>query len=89
MPNSAPRKIHAQAFEVTEHDGSKVKKLMLVHKGLGTTVPIGVEASFKCMESIDGRKPWQGPTQKALGPADRSVTLFSFGVAILTEAPCA
>ena len=87
-PSNAPRMIHAQAFEVTEHDGSKVKKLLLVNKGNGTTAAIGVETSFKCMESIDGRSPWQAPVRVALRHDKLTVTLHSFGVAILTETPC-
>jgi hypothetical protein len=68
--------------------GRKVKKLLLVNKGNETTAPIGFEASFQCVESIDGRTPWQAPTRLALGPSDRTLTLHSFGVAILTETPC-
>jgi hypothetical protein len=89
LPSSAPTQIHAQAFEVTEHGGSKVKKLLLVNKGNGTTAALTVEAPFKCMESIDGRAPWQAPVRLALGPGKISVALFSFGVTILTETPCA
>ena len=65
-----------------------MKKLLLVNKRNDTTAPIGFEASFQCVESIDGRTPWQAPTRRALGPNDRTLMLHSFGVAILTEAPC-
>eukprot|EP01043_Picozoa_sp_COSAG02_P010776 COSAG02_NODE_386_length_23297_cov_32.396457_8_plen_372_part_00 len=88
-PGNAPAMIHAQAFEVTEHDGSKTKKLLLVNKGNGTTAALGIGTLFKCMESIDGRTPWQAPVRVALGHKKLAVTLHSFAVAILTEAPCA
>jgi len=92
LPPPAPpaplRAVHAQAFEVTEHDSSKAKKLLLVNKQDSTTAPFDlVGAQFKCMESIDGRAPWSGPKKTALAPG-ASVSLAPFGVAILTETAC-
>ena len=76
----------AQAFEVTEKDGSKSKILLLVNKNLHASAAVAAGA-FRCMESIDGRGAWKPPALTTLAP-DSSVSLELFGVAILTEARC-
>jgi hypothetical protein len=83
--------IFAQGFEVTENDGSKVKKLLLVNKRaeavVASAIRCGPECCFRCIESSGGNA-WQAPTVAPLQP-NASVSLASFGVAILTERHCA
>ena len=85
--------VHAQAFEVTENDGSKTKKLLLVNKALEPAAPFRAcagatgGACFRCMESIDGRDPWGAPVAAPLG-ANSTVSLGPFAVAILTHSAC-
>ena len=85
-------RLHAQAFEVTENDGSTSKKLLLVNKALEPAAPFaacgGVSGScFRCVESTDGRDPWRAPVSLPL-MANSTVSLGPFAVAILTHSAC-
>ena len=79
--------VHARAFEVSERDGTKARKLLLVNKRIESSGPIVVGKDWSCVESIGGNSPWAAPNITAPSPAG-VVTLASFGVAILSEAPC-
>ena len=81
--------IYAQGFEVSEHDGSKARKVLLVNKALSITSLIklgGATGTWRCIQSIDGRQPWTAPALAKPDPA--GVFLGPFGVAILSEGPC-
>jgi len=79
--------LYAQAFEVTENDGSKAEKLLLINKRIETSyVAVGKDQGWRCMESIDGRNPWAAPTYNL--PTRPEISLASFSVAILTRHPC-
>eukprot|EP01043_Picozoa_sp_COSAG02_P046987 COSAG02_NODE_4455_length_5341_cov_2.211560_1_plen_494_part_00 len=84
--------VYAQAFEVTEHDGSKQKKLLLVNKDLEPSARVRLcsreaDSCFRCMESIDGRNPWRAPVAVPLG-TNATISMGPFAVAILTNSGC-
>ncbi len=78
-----------QAFEVTESDGAKAKKLLAVNKDkVSAKAPIAAGAAgFRCVIVTDGRDPWTAPVSKPIGPTG-SFLLGPFAVAIFTQDVC-
>lgn len=79
--------LHAQAFEVTENDGTTARKLLLVNKQLETSSVSLDSPAWRCAESINGDQPWSAPVLTTL-VSGHPVHLGPFGVSILTEARC-